>query len=107
MAISVLVKKPTKAELSARVTKKKDRRSKGRGKFTSNALVVNYLQRTYATDEIIAEEVAEINQFSQPSRMSLPEYAKELWSTALKCCTVYADNGLKGSFIEGLHKTIR
>lgn len=74
--------------LLARLTTKIDRRKLKDGQLTSYRDLVNYLLRTYATEEVIAEADVAINQFHQGDRVSPPEYAQKLWSKELKCATI-------------------
>lgn len=99
-------KKTTKAALSARTTTKVDKRKYKGGQLAPYPKVVNYLLKTYATDEVIAETDTGINQFRQGDLISPPEYAQEWWTKALKCGTVYTEPKLTGLFIEGLHGSI-
>ena len=69
--------------------------------------VVNYLLRTYATNEVIAEAYAEVTNFLQSSRMSETEYGDRLWEKALRCGNVFSDSRLKLLFAEGLLPAIR
>lgn len=45
---------------------------------TSYCGAVNYLLKTYVTDDVIAEMDAHMRQFNPPSNKSLAEYAEEL-----------------------------
>jgi len=102
------VKKTAKAALSARTTTVSASGGKTKAsQLTSYPAVVQFLLRTYATDEVIAEADAEISRYRQPDRMSPQDYAHNLWTKALKCGTVHDEDRLKGIFIEGLHESIR
>jgi len=101
------VKKTTKAAIVARTTAGSTGDGKTPGSHLTNyPAVVQFLLKTYATDEVIAEADAEINRYRQPDRMSPPDYAHNLWTKALRCGTVYDEDRLKGIFIEGLHESI-
>ena len=69
--------------------------------------VVNYLFRTYATNEVIAEAYAEVKNFIQSLRKSETEYGDRLWRKALCCGNVFSDSRLKSLFAEGLLPPIR
>lgn len=69
--------------------------------------VVQYLIRTYASDDIIAQAEAELVNFRQPSNMNEETYAAALWEKALRCRPVYSEAKLKGLYIEGVHDAIR
>ena len=47
--------------------------------------VVNFLLRTYATDEIIAEAYSDVMSFKQTSAMTEEQYSNLLWERALRC----------------------
>ena len=64
--------------------------------------VVNFLLRTYATDEVIAEAVGDVTSFRQSSNMTEEVYSNHLWDKALRCGTVFSDRRLKSLFTEGL-----
>ena len=64
--------------------------------------VVNYLLRTYATDEVISEAVGDVTSFRQSSNMTEEVYSNHLWDKALRCGTVFSDRRLKSLFVEGL-----
>ena len=66
------------------------------------AEVINFLLRTYATDEVIAEAVGDVTSFRQSSSMTEEVYSNHLWDKALRCDTVYSDRRLKSLFVEGL-----
>ena len=69
--------------------------------------VVNYLLRTYATDEIIAEAYSEVTNYIQSTGMSEMEYGDRLWRKALRCGNVFSDDRLKSLYAEGLLPAIR
>ena len=64
--------------------------------------VVNFLLRTYATDETIAEAYTEVVSFRQSSNMTEEAYRNQLWDKALRCGTVFSDRRLKSLYVEGL-----
>ena len=66
------------------------------------AEVVNFLLRTYATDEVISEAVGDVTSFRQSSNMTEEAYSNQLWDKALRCGTVFSDRRLKSLFVEGL-----
>lgn len=81
--------------------------SRDTSKLTTYCEVVQYLLRTYSTDDIIAEVEASLMRFTQGDRMNETDYAQALWTKALRCGTVYSEEHLKGLFIEGLHEPVR
>ena len=64
--------------------------------------VVNFLLRTYATDEVISEAVGYVTSFCQSSNMTEEVYSNHLWDKALRCGTVFSDRRLKSLFVEEL-----
>ena len=64
--------------------------------------VVNFLLRTYTTDEVISEAVGDVTSFRQSSNMTEEFYSKHLWDKALRCGTVFSDRQLKSLFVEVL-----
>ena len=64
--------------------------------------VVNFLLRTYATDEVISEAVGDVTSFRQSSNMTEEVYSNHLWDMALPCSTVFSDRRLKSLFFEAL-----
>ena len=69
--------------------------------------VVNYLLRTYATDEVISREDTKLHRFSQPDGMNETDYAHVRWENVLRFGSVYDEAKLKALFIEGLRESIR
>lgn len=57
---------------------------------------------TYTTDDVIAETDAEIITLSQLLNQTLIEYAKLLWSKALRCNEVHDIYVVKSNLIEGI-----
>ena len=66
------------------------------------AEVVNFLLRTYATDEVISEAVGDVPSFRQSSNMTEEVHSNHLWDNALRCGTVFSDRRLKSLFFEEL-----
>ena len=66
------------------------------------AEVVNFLLRTYATDEVFSKAVGDVTSFCQSSNMTEEVYSNQLWDKALRCGTVFSDRRLKFLFVEGL-----
>ena len=66
------------------------------------AEVVNFLLRTYATDEVLSEAVDDVTSFRQSSNMTEEVYSNQLWGKALRCGTVFSNRPLKSLFVEGL-----
>ena len=62
---------------------------------------MNFLLRTYATDEVIYEAVGDVTSFRQSSNMTEEVYSNQLWDKALRCGTVFPDRRLKSPFVEG------
>ena len=65
------------------------------------AEVVNFLLRTYATDEVFFEAVGDVTFFLQSSNMTEEVYSNQLWDKALCCGIVILDRHLKSFFVEG------
>ena len=66
------------------------------------AEVVNFLLRTYATDEVISEAVGDVTSFRQSSNMTEEVYSNQLWDKALGCGTVFSNRLLKSLFVKGI-----
>ena len=69
--------------------------------------VVNYVLRTYVTNEVIAEAYAEDTNWIQSSGMSEAECGDSRWRKALRCGNVFSDSRLKSLFAEGPLPAIR
>ena len=69
------------------------------------AEVVNFLLRTYATDEVISEAVGDVTSSRQSSNMTEEVYSNQLRDKALRCGTVFSARRLKSLFVEGLLPT--
>ena len=65
------------------------------------AEVINFLLRTYATDEVISEAVGDVTSFRQSSNMTEEVYSTQLLDKTLRCGTVFSDMPLKSLFVEG------
>ena len=76
--------------------------SEQRDMLESYEEVFNFLLRTYATDEIIAEAYTKVVSFRQSSNMTEESYSNQLWDRALRCGTVFSDRRLKSLYVEGL-----
>ena len=66
------------------------------------AKVVNFLQRTYATDEVIFEAVGDVTSLSRSSSMTEDVYGNHLWDKSLRCGTIFSDRRLNSLFVEAL-----
>ena len=75
--------------------------------LTTYPEVVNFLLQTYATDDVIAEAVTDVENLKQSTAMTEQEYSDELWKRALRCGTVFSGDRLKGYFVEGLLPALR
>lgn len=60
--------------------------------------VVNNLFETYPADDIIPQVEIETVPFTQPTRMSLLQYADGLWMKTLQCPQVHDEYIPKGTF---------
>ena len=86
------IKSPAKAALVARIrapNKAKAKHGRKDGILTSYVQVVNYLLRSYATDEVIDREDTKLHRFSQPDGMNETDYTHVLWENALRFGSVY------------------
>lgn len=72
------MRKTAGAALTAKPKSKNDKHATKDTLITFYPVAVNYLLRTHATDEIIAQALVEMNQFHQPDRMSAVNYAQAL-----------------------------
>ena len=66
-----------------------------------NLEAVHYLERTYATSDVINEAVNAVRCLCQ-YRFIVQEYADRLAERVLKYKKVFDDNELMGIFVEGL-----
>lgn len=62
----------------------------------------DFLSRTYATDDALADMNVVIIQFTQLSYMTTTEYAEVLWNKMLCCNLIYNEKVLKRIYMEGL-----
>lgn len=76
-------------------------------KLTTYSQVGSSLIATYATEDVIAKEEAEITNFKKPEHMSAVRYLEVLFENALLCGRVYEEARLKRYFIEQLHGLVR
>lgn len=79
------MKDPAKSALVHSVCDTKEDDPQQDGKLTTHCQVVHYLLTTYATDDLIAEAEADINNFKEPKGISAVRYSKGLWEVALRC----------------------
>ena len=75
--------------------------------LTSYREVVNFLLRTYATDEIIAESHQEVIAYQQSTNTTETDYGEKPWDKELRCGSVYSEKRVKGKFVEGLLPAIK
>ena len=68
---------------------------------------INYLLRTYATNETIAAAHGELVAFRQAPHMSAKAYGDRLLSKAGRCGRVYPRRVVRGYFVEGVLDEIR
>ena len=64
--------------------------------------VINFLLRTYATDEVTSEAVCDVTSSCQSSSMTEEVYSNHLWDMAFHCSTVLSDRRMKSQLVEGL-----
>lgn len=69
--------------------------------------VVNYLLKTYATNENISCAVRDIATYKKPDKMTPTEYGNALWMRTFVCGTVYDEDRVKGLFLEGLSECVK
>lgn len=83
-------------------------RSKTRN-FTTFTHIVNFLVKTYATNEAVAETESDITCFTQPSNMTLSQYVEELVTKTLRCGDLYENvpYALNEIFIKDLVALVR
>jgi len=77
------------------------------GKLTTYCQVVQYLLRTYATDDRISEAEMSLIHFTQGPNMSVEQYANSLQDMAEKYGNVHSEDRIKDLFINGLHHSYR
>lgn len=70
-------------------------------------MVVDYLLRTYSTDDIISKTYTWINRSKPGDRLSPLDYVQDMWTKSLRCATVYSEDLTEDILIEGLHGPIR
>ena len=68
--------------------------------LTSYEEVVQFLLKTYATEDTMAEAITDVENFKQSSSMDVRAYSDELWTGALRCGSVISSTRLKGYFIQ-------
>jgi len=73
--------------------------------ITTYPQAVNYLLRTYASDDVIKTSDAEIRNFAQGTR-SETEFAHALYDRALRCGPVYKEMTLMNIFVDALSPSI-
>lgn len=56
--------------------------------------VFNFLLRTYATDDVVAEAHTYISTFPQNSNITEKSHSDHLWNRALPCGSVFSDRWL-------------
>ena len=69
--------------------------------------LVNFLLHTYATDDVMAETVADVEGLKQSTSMTETGFSDELWRRALRCGTVFSSRRIRGYFVEGVLPAIR
>lgn len=62
---------------------------------------VNFLLRTYATDEDISEAVGNVTAFRQGSSSTEEVHSDPFWDITLRCGIVHYDACLKSLIVEG------
>lgn len=105
--LHLFIKKSTGAFLNGCTGLKPRKKRHQDGGITTYCEVVNYLLSTKAIDDFIAKAVAEMTTSRQPLNMNSMEYSQFLWRKRLTRGSVYDDSGLKGTFIEAVHGSIR
>ena len=75
--------------------------------LTNYSELVNFLLHNYATDDAMAEALADVEGFKQTTALTERQYSDELWKRALRCGTVFSSNRMKGYFVEGVLPAIR
>lgn len=102
------MKRPAIATLSARIALRS--KSLGRqknSKVTTYCGAGNYILKTYATGDVVAETVADLMHFTQPWNKSPLENSEALWNKALLRDRVYDEYVWNSIFIESLSESIR
>lgn len=94
---------PQKQDPSTKETAEEEVQKAKDSTMTSYSLVVNYLLRTYATNENISKAESVIKFFKQGDSMTLVEYGNTLSGKKLRCDTVYQKRCIKSLFVEGLN----
>ena len=69
--------------------------------------VVNFLIKTYVTDEVISDEYNSVMQYRQSTSTTEQDFANKLWDKAQRSGTVFSDRRLKAIFADNLHAAIR
>lgn len=72
------------------------------GRLSCDAEVVNLILVTYATYDAIAIAVKYLEFYKQASSMTPTEFAKKMYTKALRCGPVYEEMRLKLLFVHGL-----
>lgn len=69
--------------------------------------MVNFLFRVYASEEIISQAYAEVQNTSPSTAVGETDYGDQLRRRAKRCANVFTDNGMKSLFAEVLLTAIR
>lgn len=96
-------------QISAESTEMKHSRSAvgNTTNFTTYPLVVHFLLKNHAANEVIAKKEFDITRFAEPSGMQPSQYAEELATRTLRRGGVFEQYTLTERFIEGLDAPIR
>jgi len=114
------LKNPAQATVKARLAADSPRKKKHRigsssrrhlsnetEKLCSYVEVVQFLLLTYATDEVIAEAMNDLQAFQQSPSTGAVDFSRKLYQKALRMGNVLPDRVIRSRFIEGLHPGIR
>lgn len=85
------VKKQVRNAFKSRIRALSSLGTSGEGKLTSNPAVVNYLLKTYETDNIFTETGVSIRRYVQKSNQSETKYSNSLWLKVLRVGDIYDD----------------
>ena len=104
---SAYMKEPAKAALTMRIESNVKKSKPSKGQLRTYSEIVNYLLKTYASDDVIAEAEEGLRHFVQAPGMTELDFATKLTLKVLRCGHVYNEAKMIGFFIEGLNESIR
>ena len=94
-----------KSKVTARTTSNNAKKKIG-NRLLTYCQAIDFLLRTYATDDIIARAVDDLKSYKQDSTTSEMAYLEKLWARALRMGSVFQEHDLVDIFLAGLRPEI-